>query len=257
MACSPWLTTCLQSRLCLMLSWLYISARFRLFDALRDFRHWVLRVEGFSLTLIATWKLVSIIVMVLLLIPRNMRGWTIANGWPQAHIHCEGRSSGWRCHYSNQVRLFSQNIHLSDSIISYRTLSIHVDEKPNVTDKKAVDPSDVIRQIDVHIIDDDQVFHRFSTHPKLGLEHTAVERKSKDGKNIISPPPTQWALIINENWARNSNYIEPQILEEVPKLRLWRVQFSHVDCLHRHHSMFSRSGIYDAAAPSMRHVAVV
>ena len=80
---------------------------------------------------------------------------------------------------------------LLTSIISYRTLSIHVDDKPTVTDKKAVDPSDVIRQIDVHIIDHDQVFHRFSTHPKLGLEHTAVERKSKDGKNIISPPPTQ------------------------------------------------------------------
>ena len=80
---------------------------------------------------------------------------------------------------------------LFDSVISYRTLSIHVDEKPNVTDKKAVGPSDVIREIDVHIIDHDQVFHRFSTHPKLGLEYTAVERKSKDGKNIISPPPTQ------------------------------------------------------------------
>jgi hypothetical protein len=93
----------------------------------------------------------------------------------------------------------SSSTFISNEFNSYRTLSIHVDEKPSISaKKKALDPSDAIRQIDVHVIDSDQVYHRYSTHPTLGLEQAAVERKVKDGKNVISPPPTQYILIIDE-----------------------------------------------------------
>ena len=86
-------------------------------------------------------------------------------------------------------------------ITSYRTLSIHVEDRPSAPNSKAADPSDGIRQIDVHTIDNDEVFRRYSTHPKLGLEHAAVERKSMEGKNVISPPPTQYALIVHHHRA--------------------------------------------------------
>jgi sodium/potassium-transporting ATPase subunit alpha len=86
-----------------------------------------------------------------------------------------------------------------EALSSYRTLSIHVDDKPISTNKKVADPSDAIRLIDAHSIDTDQVFHRYSTHPKLGLEGAAVERKSKEGKNIISPPPSQYVSFTSWN----------------------------------------------------------
>jgi sodium/potassium-transporting ATPase subunit alpha len=85
-----------------------------------------------------------------------------------------------------------------DSLSRYRTLSIHVDDPPTGSGGTA-DPSNDIRQIDAHTIDIDLVFHRYSTHPRLGLESAAVERRSMHGKNIISPPPSQYALVIHEN----------------------------------------------------------
>lgn len=85
--------------------------------------------------------------------------------------------------------------------ISYRTLSIHLDEPISKSIPKSIaDPTAAIRQIDAHIIDHDQVFSRYSTHPTLGLEHAAVERKSKEGKNVITPPPTQY-------WKKALNYV--------------------------------------------------
>ena len=83
----------------------------------------------------------------------------------------------------------------SEVFSSYRTLSIHVDDKPISTNKKGADPSDAIRLIDAHSIDTDKVFQRYSTHPKLGLDAAAVARKSKEGKNVISPPPSQYVSV--------------------------------------------------------------
>lgn len=88
---------------------------------------------------------------------------------------------------------------------SYRTLSIHVN---TLQDEKAVppppenpkDPATALRQIDVHELSVDQVFTRYSTSPTVGLEAPAVQRKSKEGKNVISPPPTQY-------WKKGLNYV--------------------------------------------------
>jgi len=87
-----------------------------------------------------------------------------------------------------------------NSLSRYRTLSIHVDDPPTGSSRTAADPSDDIRQIDAHTMDIDLVFHRYSTHPKLGLESAAVERRSMHDKNIISAPPAQYALMTHENW---------------------------------------------------------
>ncbi|KAH9930428.1 calcium ATPase transmembrane domain M-containing protein [Epithele typhae] len=81
--------------------------------------------------------------------------------------------------------------------IRYRTLSIHVDtmtdeKKAAVASAKGNDPAASIRQIDVHRIPVDEVYTRFSTSPTVGLEASAIQRRAKDGKNVISPPPTQW-----------------------------------------------------------------
>jgi hypothetical protein len=86
-----------------------------------------------------------------------------------------------------------------DQLHSYRTLSIRVEEKALPSKAKAsADPADAIASIDVHLISTDEVFTRYSCHPTVGLEQAAVQRKSKDGKNVISPPPTQhWKKILN------------------------------------------------------------
>ncbi|KAG0699620.1 hypothetical protein DFH29DRAFT_936038 [Suillus ampliporus] len=83
--------------------------------------------------------------------------------------------------------------------ISYRTLSIRVEEKALPSKAKlSADPADSIASIDVHLISTDEVYTRYSCHPTVGLEHAAVQRRSKDGKNVISPPPTQhWKKILN------------------------------------------------------------
>ncbi|KIK92629.1 hypothetical protein PAXRUDRAFT_829771 [Paxillus rubicundulus Ve08.2h10] len=85
--------------------------------------------------------------------------------------------------------------------IGYRTLSIRVDEKdlPGKS-KKSADPADAIAAIDVHLITTDEVYTRYSCSPNVGLEPAAVQRRAKDGKNIISPPPTQY-------WMKALNYV--------------------------------------------------
>lgn len=83
----------------------------------------------------------------------------------------------------------------------YRTLSIRVEEKDLPAKPKAsTDPADAIAAIDVHLITVEDVFTRYSTHPTHGLEAAAVLRKEKDGKNTISPPPTQY-------WKKALNYV--------------------------------------------------
>lgn len=87
----------------------------------------------------------------------------------------------------------------TNSLYSYRTLSIRVEEKALPSKAKAsADPADAIASIDVHLISTDEVFTRYSCHPTVGLEQAAVLRKSNDSKNVISPPPTQhWKKILN------------------------------------------------------------
>lgn len=70
------------------------------------------------------------------------------------------------------------------------------DAKP----KKSTDPADAIAAIDVHLIPADEVYVRYSCSPTVGLESAAVERRLKDGKNIISPPPTKY-------WLKALNYV--------------------------------------------------
>ncbi|TFK84922.1 calcium ATPase transmembrane domain M-containing protein [Polyporus arcularius HHB13444] len=89
--------------------------------------------------------------------------------------------------------------------IQYRTLSIHVDSIVDQKQKqpggsKTTDPASAIRQIDVHRLTVDEVYTRFSTSPTVGLENDAVQRRSKDGKNVISAPPTQY-------WKKALNYV--------------------------------------------------
>ncbi|TBU28284.1 calcium ATPase transmembrane domain M-containing protein [Dichomitus squalens] len=100
---------------------------------------------------------------------------------------------------------FNDRIKNPEIQIQYRTLSIHADsiEKEERDPKKAAnatDPASAIRQIDVHRLAIEEVYTRFSTSPIVGLEATAVERRVKDGKNVISKPPTQY-------WKKALNYV--------------------------------------------------
>lgn len=85
--------------------------------------------------------------------------------------------------------------------IQYRTLSVRVEERDLPAKPKAnADPADAIAAIDVYLIDVEDVYTRYSTHPTHGLEGAAVQRKAKDGKNVISSPPTQY-------WKKACNYV--------------------------------------------------
>ncbi|KAI0650281.1 calcium ATPase transmembrane domain M-containing protein [Trametes meyenii] len=91
--------------------------------------------------------------------------------------------------------------------IQYRTLSLHVEslienkqKGDSESAKASADPASAIRQIDVHRLSVDEVYTRFSTSPIVGLEATAVQRRSKISKNIISSPPTQY-------WKKAINYV--------------------------------------------------
>ncbi|KAH7907654.1 hypothetical protein BJ138DRAFT_1116511 [Hygrophoropsis aurantiaca] len=82
--------------------------------------------------------------------------------------------------------------------IGYRTLSIRVEEKTLPPPKSSADPADAIASIDVHRISTDEVYTRYSTHPSVGLEGAAVQRRETDGRNVISPPPTvYWKKVLN------------------------------------------------------------
>ncbi|KAG1853182.1 hypothetical protein DFJ58DRAFT_884022 [Suillus subalutaceus] len=85
--------------------------------------------------------------------------------------------------------------------IAYRTLSVRVEEKQTrTTSKSPPDPADAIASIDTHLLSVDEVYTRYSSHPTVGLELAAVRRRERDGKNIISPPPTVY-------WKKSLNYI--------------------------------------------------
>ncbi|KAF7289881.1 Calcium ATPase transmembrane domain M-containing protein [Mycena indigotica] len=95
---------------------------------------------------------------------------------------------------------------LLNSPSRYRTISIHVDtlhetkEKNKEKQAAPVSPATAISGIDVHLLGVDEVYQRFSSSPIQGLEAAAVTRRAKDGKNIISPPKTQY-------WKKLLNYI--------------------------------------------------
>ncbi|KAJ7470026.1 calcium ATPase transmembrane domain M-containing protein [Mycena galericulata] len=80
--------------------------------------------------------------------------------------------------------------------IGFRTLSIQTEDK--TLPKPIPEPAEAIRQIDAHIVDVSELWTRFSSHPTLGLDLKTVERKASDGKNVISPPRTQyWKKVLN------------------------------------------------------------
>ncbi|KAF7355408.1 Calcium ATPase transmembrane domain M-containing protein [Mycena sanguinolenta] len=81
----------------------------------------------------------------------------------------------------------------------FRTVSIHIQEANDNVKKTAIsDPAAAILSIDVHNISVEEVYQRFSSSPMQGLETSAVMRRAKDGKNIISPPKTQyWKKLLN------------------------------------------------------------
>ncbi|TPX69591.1 hypothetical protein SpCBS45565_g02316 [Spizellomyces sp. 'palustris'] len=81
--------------------------------------------------------------------------------------------------------------------IMYRSMSIRLEQ----TNNQAAADSDFnppdIREIKIHLNKPEDVFTRFSSHPEIGLDKAAVERKSAEGKNIISEPPKKhWKLIL-------------------------------------------------------------
>jgi len=83
--------------------------------------------------------------------------------------------------------------------IGFRTLSLRAEtiEEKKPTKRKA-DPQSYIGQIDIHLAPTNDVFTRFGTSPTLGLEIAAVQRRSLDGKNTISKPPTKyWQKVLN------------------------------------------------------------
>ncbi|EPT05834.1 calcium ATPase transmembrane domain M-containing protein [Fomitopsis schrenkii] len=92
----------------------------------------------------------------------------------------------------------SQTVHSDYGVqISYRTLSIRIDETqeklPPTPKDTPTNPEAAIGQVDVHTISIDDVFTRYSTSPTIGLERAAVQRRAKTGgKNVISPPKTQY-----------------------------------------------------------------
>ncbi|KAG2140832.1 hypothetical protein BD769DRAFT_1693257 [Suillus cothurnatus] len=73
-------------------------------------------------------------------------------------------------------------------------------KEKQTTLKSLPDPADAIGNIDAHLLSVDEVYTRYSTHPTIGLELAAVRRRERDGKNIISPPPTVY-------WKKTLNYI--------------------------------------------------
>ncbi|KAJ1911429.1 hypothetical protein H4219_005946 [Mycoemilia scoparia] len=59
---------------------------------------------------------------------------------------------------------------------------------------------DALATSDYHLIDTNEIFTRFNTSPIQGLETSAIEaRQARDGKNILSPPPSRWLKTIF-NW---------------------------------------------------------
>ncbi|KZV91494.1 calcium ATPase [Exidia glandulosa HHB12029] len=92
----------------------------------------------------------------------------------------------------------------ADLQIRYRTMSLRLDE-PGTTSKttedaKKPDPAAALREMNVHLLTPEDVFTRFSTHPERGLDPATVARKASEGKNKITPPPTQY-------WKKALNYV--------------------------------------------------
>ncbi|KZV97302.1 calcium ATPase [Exidia glandulosa HHB12029] len=90
----------------------------------------------------------------------------------------------------------------ADLQIRYRTMSLRLDE-PEVSkgsENTKLDAATALREMNVHLMSPQDIFTRFSTHPERGLDPATVTRKANDGKNKISPPPTQY-------WKKGLNYV--------------------------------------------------
>lgn len=83
---------------------------------------------------------------------------------------------------------------------SYRTLSIQAEQRRDLSEKQDIDASNDIRAIDAHLLSLNEIFNRFSTSVRVGLDSASVERKAKLGKNTISSPPTHY-------WKKALNYV--------------------------------------------------
>ncbi|KAH6568958.1 hypothetical protein BASA50_007993 [Batrachochytrium salamandrivorans] len=103
-----------------------------------------------------------------------------------------------RTNTSKSLRTRREQTTEADLQIRYRTLSIHVGEvRPQPGPVPSKDPAQALREIDVHLLRIEDVFTKYSTHPRLGLDNAAVKRKAAHGRNVISPAPTHyWKQIL-------------------------------------------------------------
>lgn len=106
-----------------------------------------------------------------------------------------------RCVYQTFHHFFPK---LTGPSRSYRTLSIQVEdrqrEKPKASGKND-NPASAIRNIDAHTLSPEDISTRYTTSPAVGLEGAVVERRAQSGgKNVISPPKTQY-------WKKAVNYV--------------------------------------------------
>lgn len=106
-------------------------------------------------------------------------------------------ASGW--FFSNHALRWRLPLY---DVCRFRTLSLKAEtlEAKTAPAKRNVDPHSLIGQIDIHLAPTNDVFTRFGTSPSIGLESAAVQRRSKDGKNTISKPPTRY-------WQKALNYV--------------------------------------------------
>jgi len=72
-------------------------------------------------------------------------------------------------------------------------MSLRLEEDPKVAARGGTtDPAAALRQITAHTLSPEDICTRFSTHPGRGLDSATIARKAIEGKNKISPPPTQY-----------------------------------------------------------------
>jgi len=118
---------------------------------------------------------------------------------------------------------------------SYRTLSIHVDDKPSVTNKTA-DQATLLGRSMFMTLDNDQVFHRYSTHPNWGLNTPPWNANQRWQEYYIASC---------HQYASRYLYVEPDISIFL-NCRYWKkilnyifggFQFFDVDRVYRYNSM--------------------
>ncbi|KIY71864.1 calcium ATPase [Cylindrobasidium torrendii FP15055 ss-10] len=79
-------------------------------------------------------------------------------------------------------------------IAEFRTLSIHVTETQHGQDFSAPQVAKDITTLEWHKLEEDEICVRLAVSRKVGLDAPlAARRLKRDGKNIIKPPPNNWA----------------------------------------------------------------